>query len=132
MTDVLNRLVGSWTVEATHPMTPSPVSGRSTFEWLEGEHFLLQRSQLDHPDFPDSLWVVGEGAAHYFDSRGVRRVYESSLSDGVWRMSRDEPEFSQRFEGSFSEDGDTFSGLWQLSRDGETWDDDAEFVYRRA
>jgi hypothetical protein len=52
------------------------VPGRITVEWLEGENFLLHRARNDHPDFPDSISVIGdseEGAdsltMHYFDSR---------------------------------------------------------------
>jgi hypothetical protein len=41
----LNGLVGSWTIEATHPSFHSTlVGGRADFEWLEGKQFLLQRS----------------------------------------------------------------------------------------
>ena len=133
MTDVLDALVGAWNVEATHPMSPGlVVSGRATFEWLEGEKYLVQRSQAHHPQFPDAIWVIGDGLAHYFDSRGVRRIYEVSTEDGVLRMARDEPGFSQRFEGRFSDDGDTLSGLWKLSRGDQTWDDDLAITFRRA
>jgi hypothetical protein len=69
---------------------------------------------------------------HYFDSRGVYRVYAVSLSEGTWRFSRDAPGFSQRFTGTFSDDGNTITGLSKLSRDGSTWDDDLAITYRRA
>ena len=133
---VLDRLVGSWTIEATHPAFPDlVVGGRADFEWLEGQRFLLQRSRTDHPDFPDSLIVFGEFedglALHYFDSRGVHRIYGVSFTDGVWRMWRNEPGFSQRFTGTFSEDGDTIEGLWELSLDDTTWNDDLKISFRR-
>ena len=73
----------------------------------------------------------GELSMHYFDSRGVFRVYGMRFDDGVWKIWRDEPGFSQRFSGSFGEDGDTISGQWQLSRDDETWDDDLAVTFRR-
>ena len=133
MTELLNALVGTWTGEARHPAFPGvTVPVRATFEWLEGEHFLIWRWRMDHPDFPDSLSVIGSGELHYFDSRGVQRVYEVAVSGREWRMSRDAPGFSQRFAGTLSDDGDTLSGLWRLSRDGETWEDDLEIVFRRA
>jgi hypothetical protein len=133
----LDQLVGEWTLEATHPAFPDlVVPGRSSFEWLEGEQFLIQRSRADHPDFPDSISVIGpvEGrlAMYYFDSRGVHRVYEMSFDDGVLRIWRDAPGFSQRLEARLTDDGDTFGGVWQLSRDDETWDDDLAITYRRA
>jgi hypothetical protein len=133
----LDALVGEWSTSMTHPASPSlEVSGSSTFEWLAGRHFLIGRSLTDHPDFPDGLTVLGadgEGlAVHYYDSRGVERIYRSSrLEDGVWRMWRDSPGFSQRFTGTFSEDGNTITGHWELSRDGSSWDADLEITYRR-
>jgi hypothetical protein len=129
-------LVGTWETEATHPMVPSTiVRGTAEFEWLEGERFLLQRSRTDHPEFPDSLIVFGaddEGLSmNYFDSRGVHRIYGVSMSDGIWRMWRNSPGFSQKFNGRISEDGNTVEGLWKLSRDDSTWADDLAITFRR-
>jgi hypothetical protein len=130
-------LIGSWTLEATHPMHPSVVvPGRSSFEWLEGEQFLIQRSQADHPDFPDSISVIGAPeeeplSMHYFDSRGVHRLYEMSFAGGELKIWRKAPGFSQRFTATFADGGDTLMGVWELSRDGSTWDDDLEITYRR-
>lgn len=133
MTEVLNALVGEWTVEAKHPAFPGlVVPGRAKFEWLEGGHFLIQRAQAGHPDFPDSLWVIGDDKAHYFDSRGVRRVYEMSVEEGGWRIWRDEPGFRQRFEGRLSDGDNTFSGVWELAQDDEHFESDLEIVFRRA
>jgi hypothetical protein len=43
-----------------HPRYPTTVvRGRSTFEWLEGKRFLIQRSVADHPAFPDAMAVFG-------------------------------------------------------------------------
>jgi hypothetical protein len=132
-----NALVGTWESEATHPMFPSTVvHGTAEFEWLEGERFLLQRSRTDHPEFPDSLIVIGADddglSMNYFDSRGVHRIYQVSLRDGIWRMWRHSPGFSQKFTGKLSADGDTIEGLWKLSRDDSTWDDDLAITYLRA
>jgi len=132
----LNAFVGEWTTEATHPAVPGTVvRGEAVFEWLEGERFLILRARNEHPDFPDSISVIGTVderiAMYYFDSRGVHRVYEMSLSQGVWKLWRDAPGFSQRFTGTFAEDGNTITGLFTLSRDDSTWDDDLEITYRR-
>jgi hypothetical protein len=130
-------LVGTWTIEATHVALPGAVvSGESTFEWLEGKRFLIQRSRYDHPEIPDAMAVLGvtddQLSMHYFDSRGVYRVYALSLSEGTWRFSRDAPGFSQRFTGTFSDDGNTITGRSELSKDGSTWADDLLITYRRA
>ena len=131
-----NRGLGTWATEATHPAFPGVVvRGTAVIEWLEGERFLIQRSRTDHPDFPDSISIIGftdrdrigtaagdaaserQLTMHYFDSRGVFRVYETSADDRCWRIWRDAPGFSQRFTGTFAADGDTILGLWQMSRD---------------
>ncbi|HET9674327.1 MAG TPA: hypothetical protein VFP31_05900 [Gaiellaceae bacterium] len=131
----LNALVGAWTIEASHPSIDAVAHGESVFEWLEGEQFLLQRSRTDVADFPDSLIVYAADEddlfMHYFDSRGVYRLYDVRFSEGVWTMSRDAPGFSQRFDGTFGDEGNTIDGLWKLSRDGETWDDDLRITFRR-
>ena len=131
-----DALVGEWSTEATHPSVPGTVvRGHAAFEWLEGEQFLIQRSTNDHPDFPDAITVigvVGDGLAmHYFDSRGVHRIYETSFDDGVWKLWRDAPEFSQRWEGTVDDGGDTVRCRTQLSRDGKIWETDLELTYRR-
>lgn len=145
-----DRGLGTWTTEATHPALPGVVvHGTAVFEWLEGQRFLIQRSRTDHQDFPDSISIIGftdrdriDKAAgdeaterpltmHYFDSRGVFRVYEVSADEQYWRIWRDAPGFSQRFTGTFAPDGDTIHGLWQLSRDDTHWEDDLRITYRR-
>lgn len=130
-------LVGTWTIEATHAALPGVVvPGESTFEWLEGKRFLIQHSRYDHPEIPNAMAVFGVTddrlSMHYFDSRGVYRVYAVSLSEGTWRFSRDAPGFSQRFTGTFSNDENTITGRVELSRDGSSWADDFFITYRRA
>lgn len=132
-----DRLIGQWTFEATHPLVPGTVvHGRMTFAWLAGERFLIQRSSNDHPDFPDSISVIGfadeeQLTAHYFDSRGVFRIYRIAMEGDTLRMWRDEPGFRQRMEGTLSEDGATLTLTGQLSRDDETWDDDLATTFAR-
>ena len=102
----LNQLVGTWTTQATHPAVPGVVvHGTAIIEWQEGERFLIHRARTEHPDFPDAISIIGlterdridsaTGAAstdagmselrmHYFDSRGVFRIYEVSIDDASW------------------------------------------------
>ena len=132
----LNLLVGEWTSEATHPALPGlVVAGRATVAWLEGERFLIQRSLADHPDFPDALSVLGETdeglVSHYFDSRGVHRIYRLSFDAGVWRLWRDEPGFFQRITGTFEDGGDRIVGRWEASPDGSRWERDLEITFVR-
>jgi hypothetical protein len=130
------RLVGAWTTEATHPAVPGTiVSGTADVQWLEGERFLIFRSHSDHPDFPDSISIIGDTGGlqwHYFDSRGVHRIYEFRVTHDGWEMARDAPEFSQRMTVTFGDDDNTMSGLSKLSVDDETWQDDLQITYRRS
>lgn len=38
----LEALVGTWAIEATHPLLPdATIRGRATFGWLAGRRFLI-------------------------------------------------------------------------------------------
>jgi hypothetical protein len=131
------RFTGRWTTQATHPLLPGAVvHGHATFEWLAGGQFLIQRWHYDHPEIPDAIAIMGvtdgQLSMHYFDYRGVHRVYAASLDEGEWRFWRDAPGFSQRFTGILSDDGTTITGQGQLSRDGVAWEDDLAITYRRS
>ena len=39
--------------------------------------------------------------------------------------------FSQRFTGTFSEDGRTIGGRWEIAEDGKTWRSDFDVTYTR-
>jgi hypothetical protein len=126
----LDALVGAWATEATFPNGVSG-TGTTTFEWVLGGAFLLQRAKADLDGPPEGLCVIGaEGdgfVQHYFDSRGVVRRYDMTLAGGEWTLARDD---LQRFIGRF-EDGDTIRGAWEWKRDG-SWQHDFELVYRRS
>ena len=68
--------------------------------------------------------------AHYFDSRGVFRVYDVEIDSDAWRMRRDSPGFSQRFVGSFV-GTDTIDGTSEVSEDDVSWHPDLAITYRR-
>jgi len=131
-----DALIGTWATEATHPLFEGVVPGSITFEWLEGGHFIVQRSHNEHDQFPDAICVIGAPEAgdglvqEYFDSRGVRRTYGISLEDGVLRMWRDAPGFDQRFSAELAPDA--FEGVYQLARTPGDWQDDLRVTYRRA
>ena len=140
------RLVGDWTTEATHPMVPGTViTGRGRFEWLDGEEFLIFRFHYDHPEFPDAISILGDTDGlrmHYFDARGVHRLFELTVTDDGWTvvMDRDSPagsftsdgeHFAQRMTYTFDHQDQTMSGKGQLSHDDLHWEDDLEITYRR-
>lgn len=138
----LERFVGSWSTAATHPAFPGVVvTGAVDVEWLEGGRFLVSRSRCEHPDFPDAISIIGRSDGdragddggplrlHYFDSRGVARVYDVDLDDGVFRYAR-AGNFPQRFEGHFVDD-DTLVGVSELPDDSGQWRDDLAITYVR-
>ena len=139
----LEPLVGEWSVEAIAPWAPpSDLRGRTVFEWMTGGNFLVQRWEVPIDEAPDGLAVIGvdpENSGgylqHYFDSRGVARVYAMSFDD-VWTLSRTAADFSpldfaQRFTGTLSDDGRAIRCRWELAYDGSTWEHDFDLVYTR-
>jgi hypothetical protein len=133
----LEAFVGAWTMEA--PFAPG-VTGRAVFEWVLGGQFLVERSEV--PGAPDGIAIVGvdrDGQAytqHYYDSRGVARLYAMTFDGRVWTLLRGSPDFTpldfwQRFTGELSADGATISGRWESSPDGATWAHDFDLTYRK-
>jgi hypothetical protein len=111
------------------------------FEWVLGGAFMLARSTGPDPA-PDCLEITTFDPAsesysqHYFDSRGVVRVYGMTLEDGVWTLLRDLPDFSplafsQRFTGVFGDGGNSITGQWETSGDGSNWEHDFDLTYSR-
>ena len=133
----LQPLVGEWRTEVIFPGHDGPIRGRTTVEWLDGGGYLIQRASTEDTRFPRGITLIGpteDGdriVQHYFDSRGVARVYETSLEGGVWRTWRDDPEFSQRFTGHFSDDGSTIEVRLERTEPDGTWVHDFDIVYRR-
>ena len=132
---VARRLIGEWTNEATHPALPGTVvQGTASIEWLEGERFLIWRSRVDHPDFPDSISILGDTNGlrwHYFDSRGIDRILEVTVTGDGLEASRNAPEFDQRMRFTLADEDDTIIGKAMMSEDHETWTDDLEITYHR-
>jgi hypothetical protein len=131
-------LVGRWAIDASHQMLPGEeIRGEMTFEWLDGHRLLIQRSHYDHPDIPDAIAVVGviddQLSMHYYDSRGVHRVFMVSFADGTLRCARNAsaPDFSQRLTLTVSSDANAITGQAELSNDGADWQDDLAITYRR-
>jgi hypothetical protein len=138
----LEPLIGTWDIEAASPRGDWSGTGRTTFDWLLGRAFVLERAEVDHPDAPDSHAVLapapdGNGwTQHYFDSLGVARLYEMTFDGREWTLLRRTPDFSpldfhQRYVGTFSDDGDVIDGQWETSDDGAEWRTDFRLTYRR-
>jgi hypothetical protein len=109
MLEPLRILVGSWNTMGNHPLVPGKTfHGRTTFSWIEGGAFLVMRSQIDEPEIPSGIAIIGtddgsgEYAMLYFDERGVSRRYATRIESNEWRWWRNDASFSQRFVGTIS------------------------------
>jgi hypothetical protein len=108
-----------------------------SFGWWKDGTLLIIRTQLDDKVAPDSTFIIGrddaskEFTASYFDMRGVSRIYQVSFVGGIWRMWRDVPGFSQRFEGKISQKGGAIAGFWEKSVDGAHWQRDFAVNYTK-
>ena len=141
--DRLEAFVGEWSIEMKFEgAPPGDIGARVTFEWMPGELFLIERWQVPVPEAPDGIAIIGwdEGRGtllqHYFDSRGVARVYEMSFEDGIWTLERTKPDFSefefgQRYSGKFSDDGKTIEGTWEIAHDKANFEKDFDMNYKK-
>src|SRR5215213_8851244 len=137
----LDALIGEWEMVADiEGAPPTDAAARVVFEWMPGQRFVIQRWEvpgLDPVDMPATGIAIigadperpGQLVQHYFDSRGVARLYRMTLDDDVWRLWRDSSDvspldFAQRYTGSFSDDGEAVSGAWEICHDGVTWEHD--------
>jgi hypothetical protein len=83
----LDVIVGVWELTSSLAPEQAQPAAETSFEWLEGRRFLIQRWRVDHPAAPDGIAIIGWDEEretylqHYFDSRGVARVYEMSFAD---------------------------------------------------
>lgn len=134
----LERFIGEWTMEATPPGGPPwPGEARVSFQWLDGGAFLVERWTVDLPEAPNGTAIIGCDAANgtyfqlYSDERGVCRVYQMSVSGREWKLWREGEPFAQRFTGTFSDDGTTIAGRWEIAEDGENWKTDFDLTYTK-
>lgn len=141
--EALEPFIGEWGLEPTFSFpVPDDVTGRVTFEWMPGGRFLVERWEVSLPEAPDGIAIIGPNESgdgyvqHYFDSRGVARVYQMTFADGLWTLSRTTADFSpldfsQRYSGRLSDDRNSIEGAWEICEDGETWKKDFDLTYRR-
>lgn len=129
-------LVGEWQTTGTHPYFPdAKLHGRVSFEWIEGGAFLMMRSELDHPKFPDGIAIFGsddEAQTYYmiyFDERGVSRKQDVSITESQLKWWRDDPHFSQRYTMDIAKHKLVSYG--EMSRDGGEWEKDLSLIYKK-
>ena len=130
--------LGEWTTTGRHPMVPGTTfHGRASFEWHEGGAFVCMRTEIDEPQIPSGIAIIGEDddtgslTMLYFDERTVARRYDVTLSDNVVTWSRTSPKLSQRFVVTLSADGSSMRGVGEMSRDGREWGPDLALSFEK-
>ena len=138
----LEFLLGKWDVEPSDaPFLPSlddRAHGQVAFAWIVDTTLLVMR-QSEQPGAPPSArWAIGRDSESgsdfkvlYSDTRGVVRISEMSFTEGIWRLWRDHPGISQRFESRVSPDRNKIFGHWEKSSHGDAWEHDFELIYRK-
>jgi hypothetical protein len=143
---LFERLIGEWHGEGVMPIEP-PVKVSADAK-VERMGTFIVFSSIGGGDVPDSISIIGgapEGdpqPMHYFDARGVQRLYLTAIEGSTWKIWRapgedwngpQGPGFNQRFVGVFSADGNTVDGRWErgLGNSGDVWELDFPITYHR-
>jgi hypothetical protein len=136
----LDGLVGEWTTTMSNAWFLEPpgleVPGTTTIERL-GESLLFVRTELGEGAHQSEMsFVIGRSDPNdvyvvlYQDARGVCRQYAMTFDGGHWTMSREDPDFHQRFVAEV--DKDRILGRWEASEDlGRTWRKDFDLTFER-
>lgn len=119
------------------PVFLTPLHGHTSFAWLDGGAFLIMHSEIDEPEVPSGIAIIGSDDATdafsmlYFDERGVSRKYNVSFKKNVLTWWRDTPEFSQRFTITISTDGRTMVGIGTMKKEDAEWENDLALTFTR-
>jgi hypothetical protein len=124
----LNIFVGRWKTEGMVSQSPSRTAmalvAIDTYEWLPGGFFLLHRVDGHMGDDEvKTTEIIGFKASNQlyfsqsFNNQGNANTYQASLDEKVWKIFGD----SERFTGSFSDDGNNLIGKWERVTDGSNW-----------
>lgn len=128
----LDRLLGTWAFRMEHVAFPGEqVVGEHRVEPVLDGAFVLQRTTYDHPDVPDAWAMLDDKRCHYFDVRGVIRVFDSAFDSSSWSLVRHDTDFWQRSRMEFT-GPDAMEGTGDISKDeGTTWDHDYAVTWTR-
>lgn len=115
----LDRLVGTWELSGDY------LKGMSTFEWMDGNFFLVQRYDFERPDGQKvaGIEIIGherpfgaepgdELKSRAYSNTGDTLDYVYELEGDtliIWGGEKGSPAY---YKGTFSDGGDTLSGGW--------------------
>jgi hypothetical protein len=130
--------VGEWTTIGNHPQVPdSKLRGRTHIQWHESGAFLVMHSEVDHPEFPDGVAIIGSDNATgrfsmiYFDERGVSRIMDVTVSERSVTWEHDDPKFAQRLTIVAEPTGERMTSKGTMSQNRGPWTDDLSQLFVR-
>jgi hypothetical protein len=148
LVESFERLLGEWHGDGTFEIDGAPreLSQVMTIERLGA--WLVLRTVSEPAEVPDSIAIIGgapdseQQPMHYFDVRGVKRLFMMQLEGSTWTISRapgedwngpDGPGFNQRYIAEIAADGRTITGRWErgMGERGDQWETDVPIDYRR-
>ncbi|NNM44433.1 hypothetical protein [Knoellia koreensis] len=141
--EALDVLTGEWRTTLTNAWFLDPtdleVPGVATGVWLS-DAFVDFRWTMQGDvggATSEQVLVLGRSDARnaytalYHDERGVCRVFAMTFGGGEWTLSREDPDFYQRFVGTVG--ADRIDGRWEASEDqGKSWRKDFDLIFERA
>ncbi len=127
--DFAIRITNQWWVE-----NPDEVKhGSAHGAWIDGSFVRFMASFDGKPSWD---FVFGRSDANdrfvvlYHDERGVLRVFDLTIDDSGWEMSRTDPDMHQNLRCRF--EGNRMVGDTNASDDaGQTWRKDFDLVFER-
>ncbi|HEX2088434.1 MAG TPA: DUF1579 family protein [Actinomycetota bacterium] len=119
---LLDRFVGTWTIRG-HLVgsDKDTITGEATYQWLPGGFFLEQRIKLDFMQYEiESVEFIGYDpetgtfpSTVFSNMSPVPLPYRWEVEDDRIRISVSFPPLDATFEGTWSEDRETFAGGWR-------------------
>lgn len=120
--------LGTWRTSgqtrATADSSSVPITGTDSYEQLIGNEVILHRVDVyvgkEHVETIEILGQshdTGEYFMHSFDANGDAGVMQATYENDVWKCWGQ----TSRFTGGFSDNGNSFSGLWERTEDGRHW-----------
>jgi hypothetical protein len=110
----LEPLLGTWKASGGF------IEGNVSFEWLNGGYFLVQIVDLKHDDksikgieyigFDEDTQTL---RSHYMDNHGSNFTYTWEVDGTTIRTWFGDKTSENFFEGTFADDGQSYSGQWQ-------------------
>ena len=133
----LDVLVGTWRLTMKNAWflesLETEVSGSASIAW-SGDAFITMQAEIGGEPAWD--FVFGRSDANdtyvalYHDERGTGRMFNMTFTGDTWTMSREDPDFHQRFIAELA--GDRIDARWEASDDaGQTWRKDFDVEFRR-